>query len=174
MSKCMKCGGKGGFYDEAEGTEERCFDCLGTGKECTGCFQADVNPDGSGGEFITRDDCPVHNPAKETKPPSPPYQESQDESLEDKLSRGKELFEEILEEFDSSRGYDEAYLELLKVLDRHASAVADAKTKKVNRLTVVDHRKGGSGVIFENYEVKVELDYQDKGKTLKVFIEDRA
>jgi hypothetical protein len=47
------------------------------------------------------------------------------------------------------------------------------KTKKVNRLTVIDHRKDGPGIIFENYDVSVDLDYQDSGRTLKVFITDR-
>lgn len=41
----------------------------------------------------------------------------------------------------------------------------------VTRLTIVDWRKDGAQG-FEVWDVKIKLDYQDDGRTLKVFIED--
>ena len=45
----------------------------------------------------------------------------------------------------------------------------EQKLKKVTRLTVVDH-KNGIGRVIEVWDVKLELDFQDEGRTLKVFI----
>lgn len=45
--------------------------------------------------------------------------------------------------------------------------------EKVTRLTVVDHSKDGEGTVLEKWNIKVELDYQDDGRTLKVFISDK-
>jgi hypothetical protein len=43
---------------------------------------------------------------------------------------------------------------------------------KITRLTVVDHREGGSGRVFEAWDVDVYLSLQDDGQTLKIFVRD--
>lgn len=40
--------------------------------------------------------------------------------------------------------------------------------KKLTRLTVIDHTKNGEGVVFERYNIAVEIMVQDDGTTLKV------
>jgi hypothetical protein len=54
-----------------------------------------------------------------------------------------------------------------------------ALTKNVTRITVVnhstphgDHEKRGR--VFEKWDIQIELSVQDGGRTLKVFIDDRA
>lgn len=47
-----------------------------------------------------------------------------------------------------------------------------AREEHVTRFEVIDHRTGGEGRIFTSYAAKVELSYQDNGKTLKVFLSD--
>jgi|TARA_B110000483_G_scaffold221969_1_gene278475 hypothetical protein len=42
------------------------------------------------------------------------------------------------------------------------------KTDKVTRFEVIDE----SGRVIVKYDVSVELNYQDDGKTLKVFLKD--
>lgn len=44
---------------------------------------------------------------------------------------------------------------------------------EVTRLTVVDHSKNGQGRVFEKWNIRVTLDLQDDGRTLKVFVDDR-
>lgn len=44
--------------------------------------------------------------------------------------------------------------------------------EEVSRLEVIDHRKDGEGRILVAWPTKVELSYQDEGKTLKVFLTD--
>lgn len=43
---------------------------------------------------------------------------------------------------------------------------------KVTRFEVIDHREKGEGRVFVAYKIKVELMYQDDGRTLKVRITD--
>lgn len=45
---------------------------------------------------------------------------------------------------------------------------------KITRLTIIDHRNSGLGILMEEWGVKVELVVQDNGKTLKVFMLDRS
>lgn len=48
------------------------------------------------------------------------------------------------------------------------------KEYKVTRLTVVDWTKNAKvGRLVERHDIKVSLDYQDSGRTLKVFMEDK-
>lgn len=50
------------------------------------------------------------------------------------------------------------------------------KTDKVTRFEVINHCEGADdfGRILVKYGVKVELSYQDEGKTLKVFLTNQA
>ncbi len=41
---------------------------------------------------------------------------------------------------------------------------------KVTRFEVIDHREKGEGRIFVAWPCKIELSYQDDGRTLKVFV----
>lgn len=45
---------------------------------------------------------------------------------------------------------------------------------KVNRFEVIDHTVEKLGRILVKYGVDVELSFQDDGKTLKVFLTDKA
>tara|TARA_R110002110_G_scaffold96968_1_gene249401 strand:+ start:17 stop:172 length:156 start_codon:yes stop_codon:yes gene_type:complete len=45
-------------------------------------------------------------------------------------------------------------------------------TKKVTRFEVIDHTNRGEGRVLVEYGVNVELQLQDDGKTLKVFLSD--
>jgi hypothetical protein len=47
--------------------------------------------------------------------------------------------------------------------------MGDKKLAKVTRLEVIDE----TGRIVVKYDVKVKLDYQDDGRTLKVFVEPK-
>lgn len=43
--------------------------------------------------------------------------------------------------------------------------------KSLTRLVIVDHRTGAEGRIFDSFG-KWAMDYQDDGRTLKIFLED--
>ena len=45
-------------------------------------------------------------------------------------------------------------------------------TKKVTRFEVIDHSKDGEGRELVKYNIGVDLQLQDDGKTLKVFVSD--
>jgi hypothetical protein len=45
--------------------------------------------------------------------------------------------------------------------------------KKVTRFEVIDHTDNGVGRQYWQYDVSVELSYQDEGKTLKVFLQEK-
>mgnify|MGYP001607881109 CR=1 FL=1 len=47
---------------------------------------------------------------------------------------------------------------------------------KPNRVEVIDHSKYGTGRDYVRWEedIEAEVEYQDEGKTIKVFIKDRA
>lgn len=47
-------------------------------------------------------------------------------------------------------------------------------TKQVTRFEVIDHTKDGGGRVLVRHRVHVELSIQDNGRTLKVFLNDRA
>tara|TARA_B110000908_G_C9965523_1_gene318791 strand:+ start:63 stop:425 length:363 start_codon:yes stop_codon:yes gene_type:complete len=47
-------------------------------------------------------------------------------------------------------------------------------TNKVTRFEVIDHSAAGADRQYWQYDVTVELSYQDDGKTLKVFLKDVA
>ena len=50
-----------------------------------------------------------------------------------------------------------------------------AETEKVTRVELIDHRASTShGRVFVAYGCRVELSYQDNGRTLKVFVDDAA
>ena len=49
-----------------------------------------------------------------------------------------------------------------------------AAPAQVTRFEVIDHRKTGAGRSFVANGIKVELSYQDDGRTLKVLVTDRA
>ena len=50
--------------------------------------------------------------------------------------------------------------------------------EKVNRIELIDHTKGGEGRVYVKWKDKpfrnleVEMDIQDNGRTLKIFIKD--
>lgn len=46
-------------------------------------------------------------------------------------------------------------------------------TEKVTRFEVIDHTKEMRGRVYVKYGVQVELSFQDDGKTLKVFVDDK-
>ena len=45
-------------------------------------------------------------------------------------------------------------------------------TEKVTRFEVIDHTRGGKGRVLVEYGVNVEVQIQDEGRTLKVFLSD--
>jgi hypothetical protein len=51
-------------------------------------------------------------------------------------------------------------------------AALNTKENKINRVEVIEHYKGGQGRNYVNWNDsnKVELSYQDGGRTLKIFI----
>lgn len=46
-------------------------------------------------------------------------------------------------------------------------------TEKVTRFEVIDHTKEMLGRAYVKYGVDIELSFQDDGKTLKVFVNDK-
>jgi len=54
------------------------------------------------------------------------------------------------------------------------SSITAQELAKATRLTVVDHTAGGQGRVFEKYNLDIELQLQDDGHTLKVFVKDRG
>lgn len=48
------------------------------------------------------------------------------------------------------------------------------RDNSVTRFEVIDHTEGGDGRTLVKYDVKVERDYQDEGRTLKVFLLDQS
>lgn len=42
----------------------------------------------------------------------------------------------------------------------------------VTRFEVIDHTSNGAGRILVRYGVKVAVDFQDDGRTMKVFLQD--
>lgn len=44
--------------------------------------------------------------------------------------------------------------------------------EKLTRLTVIDHRANGKGIVFEQYNVKLDCLIQDDERTLKVIVLD--
>jgi hypothetical protein len=56
-----------------------------------------------------------------------------------------------------------------QILSRYRSTDSD---KTVTRFEVIDHTKDGEGRVLTKYGVNVELNYQDEGRTLKVFLTD--
>lgn len=47
------------------------------------------------------------------------------------------------------------------------------KAEKVTRFEVIDHTKDLKGRCYTKHNCRIELVYQDGGKTLKVFVNDR-
>jgi len=47
------------------------------------------------------------------------------------------------------------------------------KTNKITRFEVIDHTEGGTGRDFVKYNCEIEMQLQDDGKTLKVFLTDK-
>ena len=71
---------------------------------------------------------------------------------------------------------------MIKMLDgknRQVDAVVKPTlaelSRYTNRIVVVDHRQGSSdyGRTIDAWRVKLEFDWQDYGKTLKIFVNDR-
>lgn len=60
-----------------------------------------------------------------------------------------------------------------KQLEEFISQQTDDRIESVTRFEVIDHTKDGEGRVLVKYDVKVELKYQDDGRTLKVFLGDR-
>lgn len=53
----------------------------------------------------------------------------------------------------------------------------DARMRKVTRVTLVDRRrtgekKGEYPLVYEQWNIRAELDFQDDGRTLKVFVDE--
>lgn len=48
--------------------------------------------------------------------------------------------------------------------------------EKVTRIEIIDHTKDGEGRVFVKWQdnLNVTLDFQDSGRTLKVFLTDRV
>ena len=55
--------------------------------------------------------------------------------------------------------------------------MAETREERVTRVEVIDHRAGTgphAARAFVAYDVAVDLSYQDAGRTLKIFVTDRA
>ena len=46
-------------------------------------------------------------------------------------------------------------------------------TDKLTRVSLIDHTDSGLGLVWEKYNIAVEIFVQDDGRTLKVFVQDR-
>ena len=100
------------------------------------------------------------------------------------LEWAKQYFEDSKEWYDSPDWNDtnNALLKLAQAIIADAEATVERDsdktppTGKVNRLEVIDHTLTGGGRAYVKFEDKppfdFELDYQDQGKTLKIFLQD--
>lgn len=66
-----------------------------------------------------------------------------------------------------------------KKLERYVSQERQKAARKVTRLEIIDHTKpledgGGRTVLFYDKRKQIELDYQDDGRTLKIFLSPRG
>lgn len=83
----------------------------------------------------------------------------------EEVSRLREMIKEA-----EAEAYKEGYIQSIK--DR-ATASIDAMTSEVTRFEAIDHTKSledGGGRALVEYDVDVELSFQDEGRTLKVFL----
>lgn len=60
----------------------------------------------------------------------------------------------------------------LQLLLGEVNADCKVDTRHVTRFQVIDHKTGGTGLVYAVRPCSVALSYQDNGKTLKVFLTD--
>ena len=65
---------------------------------------------------------------------------------------------------------------MIDVMDNFTNEMLMDLNSNVTRFEVIDHTWAGTGRIVNmtHHDVSVELSYQDDGKTLKVFLKDKA
>ena len=63
--------------------------------------------------------------------------------------------------------------EIFRIADQSLPYEPKEQYENVTRFEVIDHSEDGSGREIVKHKIKVKLSLQDKGRTLKVFLEDR-
>lgn len=93
---------------------------------------------------------------------------------------GRFVFDELSDSVKFTRLYDaRLMLETAYAIDGgrfDAEAVIRDPAKQVTRLEVIDHRHGAPSIgrVFSAWDCRIELSYQDDGRTLKVFVDGDA
>ena len=79
--------------------------------------------------------------------------------------------EEVLEKLTEAFNWDSDKDITLMALQDYFSDLSQLQNNQLNRVEIID--KKGRSYVNWNKNNKIELSYQDSGRTLKIFIDDR-
>ena len=79
--------------------------------------------------------------------------------------------EEVLEKLTEAFNWDSDKDITLMTLQDYFSDLSQLQNNQLNRVEIID--KKGRSYVNWNKNNKIELSYQDSGRTLKIFINDR-
>ena len=79
--------------------------------------------------------------------------------------------EEVLEKLTEAFNWDSDKYITLMTLQDYFSDLSQLQNNQLNRVEIID--KKGRSYVNWNKNNKIELSYQDSGRTLKIFINDR-
>ena len=79
--------------------------------------------------------------------------------------------EEVLEKLTEAFNWDSDKDITLMALQYYFSDLSQLQNNQLNRVEIID--KKGRSYVNWNKNNKIELSYQDSGRTLKIFINDR-
>lgn len=79
--------------------------------------------------------------------------------------------EEVLEKLTEAFNWDSDKDITLMALQDYFSDLSQLQNNQLNRVEIID--KKGRSYVNWNKNNKIELSYQDSGRTLKIFINDR-
>lgn len=79
--------------------------------------------------------------------------------------------EEVLEKLTEAFNWDSDKEITLMALQDYFSDLSQLQNNQLNRVEIID--KKGRSYVNWNKNNKIELSYQDSGRTLKIFINDR-
>ena len=79
--------------------------------------------------------------------------------------------EEVLEKLTEAFNWDSDKNITLMALQDYFSDLSQLQNNQLNRVEIID--KKGRSYVNWNKNNKIELSYQDSGRTLKIFINDR-
>lgn len=78
--------------------------------------------------------------------------------------------EDFIKDKDILQFYNDLIIECIKYYGQEMHY----PTEKVSRFEVIDHTKEMIGRVYVKYDISIDLSFQDDGKTLKVFVDDRT